>query len=181
MNCLASLKQNFDLSCGHKGVLGIQNKDTSAGARLIWISRISFICHLCDLFIIVFSTTLGQVSAQRAMLVVKQYKKKFAASVDGYIEEGVVRRELADNFCYYNEHYDSIEGNVAWIDGLIVQDRSISSANALGILQPCTHRFSQPPVHPCFARAIELIAHPKITQILSITWGFSWKVAFCTP
>ena len=47
------------------------------------------------------------------MLVVKQYKKKFSASVDGYIEEGVVRRELADNFCYYNEHYDSIEGNVS--------------------------------------------------------------------
>ena len=29
------------------------------------------------------------------------------------------------------------------------------------------HSFSQPPVHPCFARAIELIAHPKIIQILS--------------
>ena len=43
------------------------------------------------------------------------------------------------------------------------------------------HSFSQPPVHPCFARAVELIAHPKITQILSFSWGFSSKVAFCTP
>ena len=44
-----------------------------------------------------------------------------------------------------------------------------------------THSISQPPVHPCFARAIELIAHPKITKILSFSWGFSSKVAFCTP
>ena len=27
-----------------------------------------------------------------------------------FIEESVVRRELADNFCFYNKHYDSIEG-----------------------------------------------------------------------
>ena len=43
------------------------------------------------------------------------------------------------------------------------------------------HSISQPPVHLCFARAMELIAHPKITQILSFSWGFSSKVAFCTP
>ena len=34
--------------------------------------------------------------------------------------------------------------------------------------------------HLCFARAIELITHPKITLILSFSWGFSSKVAFCT-
>ena len=40
------------------------------------------------------------------------------------------------------------------------------------------HNISQPPVHPCFARAMELIAHPKITPILSFSWEFSSKVAF---
>ena len=43
------------------------------------------------------------------------------------------------------------------------------------------HSISQPPVHLCFARAIELIAHLKITKIPSFSWGFSAKVAFCTP
>ena len=43
------------------------------------------------------------------------------------------------------------------------------------------HSISQPPAQPCFARAIELIAQPKITQILSFSWGFSSKVALCTP
>ena len=43
------------------------------------------------------------------------------------------------------------------------------------------HSISQPPVHLCFAQAIELNAHPKITLILSFSWGFSLRVAFCTP
>ena len=43
------------------------------------------------------------------------------------------------------------------------------------------HSISQPPMHLCFARAIVLIAHPKITQILSFSWGFSSKVAIWTP
>ena len=43
------------------------------------------------------------------------------------------------------------------------------------------HSISQPPVHSCFARAIELIAHPNITPILSFSWGISSKLAFRTP
>lgn len=31
-----------------------------------------------------------------------------------YIEEAVVRSELADNFCYYNDKYDSWEGAEPW-------------------------------------------------------------------
>ncbi|WP_287262359.1 hypothetical protein [Methanothrix sp.] len=26
-----------------------------------------------------------------------------------FLDELIVRRELSDNFCYYNEHYDSME------------------------------------------------------------------------
>ena len=44
----------------------------------------------------------------------------------------------------------------------------------------CGHSFSQPPVHLCFAQAIKPIAHTKVTLILSFSWGFSSKVAFCT-
>lgn len=31
-------------------------------------------------------------------------------TVSSYIEELVVRRELTDNFCFYNKKYDSVEG-----------------------------------------------------------------------
>lgn len=56
----------------------------------------------------------GQVSAQRCILVVKALKSKYSESVDAYIEEAIVRRELSDNFCFYNPKYDSIEGTNEW-------------------------------------------------------------------
>ncbi|XP_034231046.1 deoxyribodipyrimidine photo-lyase [Thrips palmi] len=56
----------------------------------------------------------GQVSAQRCILVVKALRSKHPESVDAYIEEAIVRRELSDNFCFYNPKYDSIEGTNEW-------------------------------------------------------------------
>lgn len=54
------------------------------------------------------------MAVQRAALVVKEYKKNYSESVDAFLEEAIVRRELADNFCFYNKHYDSLEGAHAW-------------------------------------------------------------------
>lgn len=34
--------------------------------------------------------------------------------MDAFIEEGFIRRELSDNFCYYNPNYDSMKGASAW-------------------------------------------------------------------
>uniref|UniRef100_A0A8C5PK43 Deoxyribodipyrimidine photo-lyase n=1 Tax=Leptobrachium leishanense TaxID=445787 RepID=A0A8C5PK43_9ANUR len=56
----------------------------------------------------------GQVSVQRAILEVQKYRSKHKDSVDSFVEEAVVRRELADNFCYYNKNYDKIEGAYDW-------------------------------------------------------------------
>ncbi|XP_055007908.1 deoxyribodipyrimidine photo-lyase-like, partial [Boleophthalmus pectinirostris] len=43
-----------------------------------------------------------------------QVKKKGGESSAPFIEELVVRRELTDNFCYYNKKYDSIKGAYDW-------------------------------------------------------------------
>ncbi|XP_078420141.1 CPD photolyase isoform X3 [Cetorhinus maximus] len=56
----------------------------------------------------------GQISVQRTILEIRKYRNKFKDSVDSYIEEAVVRRELADNFCFYNKQYDKIEGAYDW-------------------------------------------------------------------
>jgi deoxyribodipyrimidine photo-lyase len=55
----------------------------------------------------------GQLAPQRAALVVKG-ARAHADSVKGYLEEAVVRRELADNFCLYNRRYDSLDGAAGW-------------------------------------------------------------------
>ena len=51
---------------------------------------------------------------QRCILVVKQFKWKYSESVDAFCEEAIVRRELADNFCHYNNKYDSLDGAHDW-------------------------------------------------------------------
>jgi len=56
----------------------------------------------------------GQVSMQTAALYVKSKGKRHKDGVDAFLEEGIVRRELAENFCYYNAHYDSIKGAADW-------------------------------------------------------------------
>ncbi len=55
----------------------------------------------------------GQLSPQRVALEVMRssYDKTVK---EAFIEELVVRRELADNFCFYNSHYDSVEGFPRW-------------------------------------------------------------------
>lgn len=56
----------------------------------------------------------GQVSFQRLALEVRALKKHPNGTA-AYIEEGVVRRELSDNFVYYTpEGYDNLGGAAGW-------------------------------------------------------------------
>lgn len=58
---------------------------------------------------------VGQVSIQRAILRVREFRSRAKDSVEAFVEEAVIRRELADNFCFYNqENYDSIKGAYEW-------------------------------------------------------------------
>lgn len=71
----------------------------------------------------------GQIAPQRVVLEVLKtsgrsihgvidHKKNGSGdegdSITAFIEEVVVRRELADNFCYYNDAYDQVEGFPEW-------------------------------------------------------------------
>ena len=55
------------------------------------------------------------MSVQQAILRVRECSTSSTkASVDAFVEEALVRRELADNFCFYNSKYDQIEGAPSW-------------------------------------------------------------------
>lgn len=56
----------------------------------------------------------GQISAQRCALEARKVRSLAPQSVDAFLEELIVRRELADNFCYYQPQYDSIHGAWEW-------------------------------------------------------------------
>lgn len=55
----------------------------------------------------------GQISAQRVVL--EAQKQKPIGSLKGtFYDEIIVRRELSDNYCYYEENYDNIRGFPDW-------------------------------------------------------------------
>lgn len=56
----------------------------------------------------------GHISFQR--LTMEVYKlNKYPTGVAGFVEEGVVRRELSDNYVYYEpNHYDGLEAAADW-------------------------------------------------------------------
>jgi deoxyribodipyrimidine photo-lyase len=55
----------------------------------------------------------GHISAQRIALEAIREKAE-RESRDAFLEELIIRRELSDNFCFYNDHYDNFEGFPEW-------------------------------------------------------------------
>lgn len=53
----------------------------------------------------------GQISAQRVALEIATTD---SMSKEPFLEELIVRKELADNYCFYNENYDNFEGFPNW-------------------------------------------------------------------
>lgn len=64
----------------------------------------------------------GQLSAQRVTLQVQKHAQSRKAA-DAFLEELIVRRELSDNYCFYNPHYDSCAGFPAWAQATLSAHR----------------------------------------------------------
>ena len=55
----------------------------------------------------------GHLSAQRVALAVNQASLSQEIK-ESFLEELIVRRELSDNFCFYNENYDTFDAFPEW-------------------------------------------------------------------
>ena len=64
----------------------------------------------------------GHLAAQRVALEVEQ-RRGHDSSREAFLEELIVRRELADNFCFYQPHYDTFAGFPAWAQKTLNQHR----------------------------------------------------------
>jgi len=64
----------------------------------------------------------GQVSAQRVALELKRLAGK-TEEAKAFFEELIVRRELSDNFCFYNPHYDNTAGFPEWARSSLKEHR----------------------------------------------------------
>jgi len=56
----------------------------------------------------------GQISAQRVALAVRDAEEYTGGDVSAFLEQIIVRRELSDNFCLYEERYDCLDSAPSW-------------------------------------------------------------------
>jgi deoxyribodipyrimidine photo-lyase len=64
----------------------------------------------------------GQISPQRVALAVHRAGVPTAAR-EAFLDELIVRRELADNFCFYNPRYDAFAGFPPWAQKTLNEHR----------------------------------------------------------
>jgi deoxyribodipyrimidine photo-lyase len=64
----------------------------------------------------------GQISGQRIALEMEDSPAGQKAK-EAFLEELIVRRELADNFCFYNHQYDSFAGFPGWAQNSLDEHR----------------------------------------------------------
>jgi deoxyribodipyrimidine photo-lyase len=64
----------------------------------------------------------GQLAPQRVALAVKR-RRGHDESRKAFLEELIVRRELAENFCFYQPHYDNFAGFPAWAQKTLNEHR----------------------------------------------------------
>jgi deoxyribodipyrimidine photo-lyase len=65
----------------------------------------------------------GQIAAQRVAMEVAKANAPMEDK-SAFLEELIVRRELSDNFCFYNSNYDNIDGFHAWAKETINKHRA---------------------------------------------------------
>lgn len=65
----------------------------------------------------------GQISSQRIALTVKSSPLPDESKAS-FLEELIVRKELADNFCFHTEQYDQFEGFPAWAQQTLNEHRT---------------------------------------------------------
>jgi len=65
----------------------------------------------------------GQISAQRIALELQSCDENIK-SQEAYLEQLIIRRELADNFCEYNPNYDNFDGFPDWAKATLDEHRA---------------------------------------------------------
>jgi len=78
---------------------------------LNWLSDLSPYLHF------------GHICAQRVAMEILRSSSP-SENQEAFLEELIVRKELADNFCFYNSLYDSVSGYPAWARKTLKEHRN---------------------------------------------------------
>ncbi|HNW38133.1 MAG TPA: deoxyribodipyrimidine photolyase, partial [Methanosarcina vacuolata] len=109
----------------------------------------------------------GQVSAQRVALEVEKTKADLE-SKRVFLDELLVRKELADNFCYYNPFYDSFDGFPEWAKKTLNSHRHDQRSHIFTLEELETGRTHDPLWN---ASQIELLRRGKMHSYMRMYWA----------
>ncbi|MGW8162008.1 MAG: hypothetical protein ACWGN1_07155 [Desulfobulbales bacterium] len=109
----------------------------------------------------------GQLSPQRAALEVLQADAPPEAK-SAFLEELIVRRELADNFCYYEPDYDNYAGFHEWAQKTLNQHRDDQREYLYSLRELDNGTTHDPLWNAC---QIDLINRGKLHGYLRMYWA----------
>lgn len=65
----------------------------------------------------------GQLSPQRVALTILR-SQNLTPATESFLEQLIIRRELADNFCFYNPHYDKVSSFPRWAQQTLAEHQN---------------------------------------------------------
>lgn len=110
----------------------------------------------------------GQISTQRCALEAKKVQKLYPQAVDTFLEELIVRRELADNFCFYQPKYDSVEGAWEWARKTLM-DHASDKREHVYTLQQLEKAQTADPLWN--ASQLEMVHYGKMHGFMRMYWA----------
>ncbi|KPI95094.1 Deoxyribodipyrimidine photo-lyase [Papilio xuthus] len=105
---------------------------------------------------------------QRVALCVQNYQFQYEESVKLYMEEAVSHRELADNFCFYSDHYDDIKGAYNWAQKTLEDHRKDKRTHIYSLEQ-----LSKAETHDELwnSAQLQLLKEGKMHGFMRMYWG----------
>ncbi|XP_051137811.1 deoxyribodipyrimidine photo-lyase [Andrographis paniculata] len=110
----------------------------------------------------------GQISAQRCALEAHKVQKLHPQAVDVFLEELIVRRELADNFCFYQPQYDSLLGAWEWARKTLMDHASDKREHIYSREQLEKGQTADPLWN---ASQLEMVHHGKMHGFMRMYWA----------
>lgn len=112
--------------------------------------------------------SIGAISVVRKLYEVVAVNDELQVDVDALIEELVVRKELSDNYCYYNQNYGSLHGAPKWAQDTLNKHRDDQRDYLYSLEQ-----FEQATTHdPAWnAAQIELTVTGKMHGYMRMYWA----------
>nr|CAD1835540.1 unnamed protein product [Ananas comosus var. bracteatus] len=110
----------------------------------------------------------GQISAQRCALEARARRNSNPKAVDAFLEELIVRRELADNFCYYQPKYNSLDGAWEWARKTLME-HAVDKREHIYTREQLEKAQTADPLWN--ASQLEMIYHGKMHGFMRMYWA----------